>query len=193
MSIERIIEEAKNGKMFILCDDEGRENEGDLIIPAQFATPQMINFMITHGRGLVFMAITEEKRVKMELKMMVEENKAKFGTAFTVSIGSASGITTGISPFDRSHTILTFANPNAKPEDIVCPGHVFPVVAHKGGISARQGHTEASIEICKRAGLEAVAVGCEIINEDGTMARRPQLDIFAKKHGLNIGFISDLI
>lgn len=189
--ITEIILEAKQGKPFILIDSENRENEGDVVIPAQFASPQVINFMITHAKGLVCLAIEESIAKSLGLKPMVAENESKFGTAFMVSIGSQNGTTTGISAFDRSHTILTAIKGNK--EEIVSPGHIFPLVARNGGVLERQGHTEASVEIAKLAGLHHSAVICEVINEDGTMARLPNLLEFANKHGLKIGLIEDLV
>jgi 3,4-dihydroxy 2-butanone 4-phosphate synthase/GTP cyclohydrolase II len=189
--ITEIILEAKNGRPFILIDSENRENEGDIVIPAQFASPEIINFMITHAKGLVCLTITADLAKQLELKPMVGENESKFGTAFMVSIGSKNGTTTGISTFDRSHTILTAIK--GEKSEIVSPGHVFPLVAKSGGVLERQGHTEASVEISKLAGLNHSAVICEVINEDGTMARLPDLEKFAKKHNLKIGLIENLI
>ena len=189
--ISEIITEAKNGKPFILVDSHDRENEGDIVIPAQFATPEIINFMITHAKGLVCLTIQEELAKKLDLKPMVVENESKFGTAFMVSIGSKNGTTTGISAFDRSHTILTAIK--GSKNEIVSPGHVFPLVAKNGGVLERAGHTEASVEISKLAGLHCSAVICEVINEDGTMARLPDLEKFAQKHKIKIGLIEDLI
>ncbi len=189
--ILEIITEAKNGKPFILIDSEDRENEGDIVIPAQFATPQVINFMITHGKGLVCLTIEESLAKQLGLKLMVADNESKFGTAFTVSIGSKYDTTTGISAFDRSHTILTAIKGDKN--EIVSPGHIFPLVAKSGGVLERAGHTEASVEISKLAGVHHSAVICEVINDDGTMARVPELTKFAAKHNLKIGLIEDLI
>lgn len=190
-TIEDIILEAKNGRPFILVDDENRENEGDIVIPAQFVTPQIVNFMIQNARGLVCLTIEESLATKLDLKPMVQNNNSKFGTAFTVSIEARSGITTGISAFDRSHTILTAIKGNK--QDIVSPGHIFPLIARNGGVLIRAGHTEASVDISRLARLHPSSVICEIINDDGTMARMNDLEIFATKHYLKIGLIKDLI
>lgn len=189
--IEEIVLEAKNGKPFILVDDEKRENEGDIVIPAQFAVPDIINFMIRNARGLVCLTIEESLAAKLGLEFMVRNNGSKFGTAFTVSIEAKHGVTTGISAFDRSHTILTAIKGDST--QIVSPGHIFPLIAKKDGVLARAGHTEASVDISRIAGVHPSAVICEIINDDGTMARMPDLEIFAKKHNLKIGLIKDLI
>jgi 3,4-dihydroxy 2-butanone 4-phosphate synthase/GTP cyclohydrolase II len=191
--IEEIIEEAKQGKMFVLVDDPNRENEGDLVIPAEFATPEMINFMATYGRGLVCLSITTSHAKILNLNLMSSNNKSRFGTAFTQSIEAAEGVTTGISAYDRAHTIKTAINDNVKPEDVVSPGHIFPIISQEGGVLIRAGHTEASVDIAKIAGHKPAAVICEIMNEDGTMARLPELIKFAKNHQLKIGTISDLI
>ena len=190
-SIHEIIEEAQNGRPFILMDDESRENEGDIIIPAQFATPQAINFMITHARGLVCLALQRKRVEELGLNLMSKTNGTKFETAFTTSIEAKNGVTTGISAYDRSKTILTAISGNV--EDIVTPGHVFPLIAKDGGVLVRAGHTEASVDISILAGLHPSSVICEIINEDGEMARMDDIKVFANKHNLKIGLIKDLI
>ena len=191
--IEEIIEEARNGRMFILADDENRENEGDLIIPAQMSTPETINFMATYGRGLICLALTSEKIESLELPLMSASNSSRHETAFTVSIEAKDGVTTGISAHDRALTISTAINPTSGPNDIATPGHVFPLKAKKGGVLVRAGHTEAAVDIARLAGLNPSGVICEIMNEDGTMARMPDLTTFAKYHQLKLGTISDLI
>ncbi len=191
--IADIIEDARNGRMFILVDDEDRENEGDLIIPAQMATPDAVNFMAKFGRGLICLTMTRARLEDLEIPMMSVENKMRHGTAFTVSIEAREGVTTGISAHDRSHTIKV-AIDNAKGrDDLASPGHIFPLMAQDGGVLVRAGHTEASVDISKLAGLNASAVICEIMNDDGTMARLPDLVEFAKSHGLKIATIRDLI
>jgi 3,4-dihydroxy 2-butanone 4-phosphate synthase/GTP cyclohydrolase II len=193
---EEIIAEARNGRMFILVDDEDRENEGDLIIPAQMATPDMINFMAKEGRGLICLALTSEKIDRLELPMMEagRPNKgSRMGTAFTVSIEASTGVTTGISAADRSHTIQVAINEQCRSVDLVTPGHVFPLKARDGGVLVRAGHTEAAVDIARLAGLLPAAVICEIMRDDGTMARLPDLIPFAKQHHLKIGTIADLI
>jgi 3,4-dihydroxy 2-butanone 4-phosphate synthase/GTP cyclohydrolase II len=190
-TIQEIIEEAKNGKPFILMDDENRENEGDIVIPAQFATPQAINFMITHARGLVCLALQRKRVEELGLNLMSKTNGTKFETAFTTSIEAKDGVTTGISASDRSRTILTAIS--GKKEDIVTPGHIFPLIAKDGGVLVRTGHTEASVDISILANLHPSSVICEIIKDDGEMARMPDIEIFAKKHNLKIGLIKDLI
>lgn len=188
--IKDIISAAKLGKMFIMIDDESRENEGDLMIPACFISHQHINFMITHGKGLVCLSLTEERIKELELPMMVEDNRSSFGTNFTVSIGAKDGITSGISALDRSKTIQTAIY--GTKSDIVSPGHVFPLKANSGGVLMRSGHTEAIIDICKLANLYPAGVICEIIKEDGTMARKDDLIAFAKKHDLLFSTIEKL-
>lgn len=192
-TIPEIIADIKAGKMVILTDAEDRENEGDLIIAAQFVTPEIINFMIKYARGLVCLPLEEEIVDKLRLPLMTEHNGAQYGTNFTVSIEAAHGITTGISAADRAHTIQTAVSPTAKAEDIVQPGHIFPLRAVKGGVLVRTGHTEASVDLAKLAGLTPAAVICEIINDDGTMARMPELKVFAQQHNIKIGTIADLI
>ena len=190
---EDIIEEARAGRMFILVDDEARENEGDLVIPAQFATPQAINFMAMHGRGLICLSMTRERVNQLGLNLMSRENGSRHQTAFTVSIEAREGVTTGISAADRAHTIQVAIDPSKSSRDIASPGHVFPLVAKDGGVLVRAGHTEAAVDIARLAGVIPAGVICEIMNDDGTMARLPDLIPFAKKHGLKIGTIADLI
>jgi len=192
-TIEEAIEDIKAGKMVILVDDEDRENEGDLTIAAEKVTPEAINFMAKYGRGLICLSLTEEQVEKLKLPMMVSENTSTFGTAFTVSIDAREGVTTGISAADRATTILTAIAEDAKPEDLARPGHVFPLRARKGGVLVRTGQTEGSVDLARLAGLKPAGVICEIMNEDGTMARMPELEVFAKKHGLKIVTIADLI
>jgi 3,4-dihydroxy 2-butanone 4-phosphate synthase / GTP cyclohydrolase II len=192
-SIEDLIEEARNGRMFILVDDEDRENEGDLVIPAQFATPDAINFMARHARGLICLAMTRQRVEQLGLSLMSRHNGTRHQTAFTVSIEAAEGVTTGISAHDRAHTVAVAINPEFGREHIVTPGHVFPLVAREGGTLVRAGHTEASVDIARKAGLNASAVICEIMNDDGTMARLPDLIAFAQRHNLKLGTIADLI
>ncbi|MFT3724823.1 MAG: 3,4-dihydroxy-2-butanone-4-phosphate synthase [Hyphomonadaceae bacterium] len=191
--IEEIVEEARNGRMYILVDAEDRENEGDLIIPAQFATPAQVNFMAKHGRGLICLSVTRDRARTLELDMMARENRESMKTAFTVSIEAKEGVTTGISAHDRAHTIAVAIDPTKSADDIVSPGHVFPLVAKEGGVLVRAGHTEASVDISRLAGLYPAAVICEIMNDDGSMARLPELVTFAQLHGMKIGTIADLI
>jgi 3,4-dihydroxy 2-butanone 4-phosphate synthase/GTP cyclohydrolase II len=191
--IEEIIEDTRNGRMVILVDDEGRENEGDLIIAGERADTQAVNFMATHGRGLICLSLTSERVEELSLPLMARENKAPLQTAFTVSIEAVDGVTTGISAGDRAKTIADAINPDKGPESIVSPGHVFPLVARDGGVLVRAGHTEAAVDISRLAGLNPSGVICEIMNEDGTMARLPDLVKFAEFHGLKIAAIADLI
>ncbi|MCX5865994.1 MAG: bifunctional 3,4-dihydroxy-2-butanone-4-phosphate synthase/GTP cyclohydrolase II [Proteobacteria bacterium] len=191
--IETAIQEIQKGRMIILMDDEDRENEGDLMIAAEKVTPEIINFMATHGRGLICLALAEERIRELNLSPMVAENTAPFGTAFTVSIDAREGTTTGISAHDRAATILAALDPKTKPEDLARPGHVFPIRARKGGVLVRTGQTEGSVDLARLAGLKPAAVICEIMNEDGTMARRPDLEPFAERHGLKMATIADLI
>jgi len=191
--IEEIIDEARQGRIFILADDENRENEGDFILPAQFVTPQAINFMITHGRGLVCLAMEKTRVDALGLPLMAQRNESRFHTAFTVSIEAREGVTTGISAFDRAHTIAVAVDPTRGAQDIVTPGHIFPLVAQDGGVLVRAGHTEASVDVARLAGLIPAGVICEILNEDGTMARLPQLLALAEKQGLKVGTVADLI
>jgi 3,4-dihydroxy 2-butanone 4-phosphate synthase / GTP cyclohydrolase II len=192
-SAEDLIEEARNGRMFILVDDEDRENEGDLVIPAQFATPDAINFMARYARGLICLALTRQRVDALGLPLMSRHNGTRHQTAFTVSIEAREGVTTGISAADRAKTIAVAINPDSGRDDITTPGHVFPLVARKGGTLVRAGHTEASVDIALKAGLNPSAVICEIMNDDGTMARLPDLVSFAQHHNLKLGTIADLI
>jgi 3,4-dihydroxy 2-butanone 4-phosphate synthase/GTP cyclohydrolase II len=191
--IADIVAEIRAGNVVILVDDEDRENEGDLVFAAEFVSPEKINFLATHGRGLICMPITEERAQRLGLKPMVEQNRSRHGTNFTVSIEAAEGIATGISAHDRALTIKVAASENARPQDIVQPGHVFPLIAHPGGVLVRAGHTEACCDLARLAGLGPAAVLCEIMREDGTMARLPDLLEFAARHRLKIGTIADLI
>lgn len=191
--IEEIITDAKNGKMFILVDDENRENEGDIVIPAEKCGDQEVNFMAKNGRGLICLALERERIKKLGLPMMALNNNSRHQTAFTISIEAREGITTGISAADRAKTIADAINPNKDHKDIVSPGHIFPLQARDGGVLVRAGHTEASVDIAKLSGLNPSAVICEIMNDDGTMARRDDLFHFAKKHDLKIATIADLI
>ena len=192
-TVEELVADIRAGKMVILMDDEDRENEGDLVIAATHVRPEDINFMITHARGLVCLTLSKERCQQLNLPLMVDANGAQHGTNFTLSIEAAEGISTGISPAERAHTIQTAVAAHAKPADIVQPGHIFPLMAQPGGVLHRAGHTEAGCDLSRLAGLEPASVICEIINEDGTMARRPDLEVFAEKHGLKIGTIADLI
>ena len=193
VSIEEIIEEARNGRMYILVDDEDRENEGDLIIPAQMATPDAINFMAQQGRGLICLAMDKPLIDRLELPMMTEDNQAPFGTAFTVSIEARSGVTTGISAQDRAHTIQTAIREGATRRDLVVPGHIFPLRARDGGVLVRAGQTEGSVDLARLAGLKSAAVICEILKDDGSMARMPDLKVFSDKFNIPIVSIADLI
>ncbi|MEX0809725.1 MAG: 3,4-dihydroxy-2-butanone-4-phosphate synthase [Dongiaceae bacterium] len=190
---EDIVEDARNGRMFVLVDDESREDEGDLVIPAQMATPDAINFMAKHGRGLICLALTRERVDGLGLPLMARKNETRHETAFTVSIEAREGVTTGISAPDRARTIAAAIDPNSTDRDIVTPGHVFPLVARDGGVLVRAGHTEAAVDIARIAGLNPSGVICEIMNDDGTMARRDDLIAFAQRHGLKIATIADLI
>ena len=190
---DTIINEARNGRMFILVDDEGRENEGDLVIPAQMATPDAVNFMARHGRGLICLALTKDRADQLGLEPMTRTNRSRNETAFTVSIEAREGITTGISAADRARTIAVAIDATYGPEAIVSPGHVFPLVAKPGGVLVRAGHTEAAVDVSRLAGLNPSGVICEIMREDGTMARLEDLMDFARTHGLKIGTIRDLI
>jgi 3,4-dihydroxy 2-butanone 4-phosphate synthase / GTP cyclohydrolase II len=191
--IDEIIEDARNGRMFILVDAEDRENEGDLVIPATFATPEQVNFMARFGRGLICLAMTQERAHTLKLDMMTRNNRESMGTAFTVSIEAKEGVTTGISAHDRARTIAVAIDPTKDDDDIVTPGHIFPLVAKEGGTLVRAGHTEAAVDISRMAGLYPAGVICEIMNEDGSMARLPDLVAFAQLHNLKIGTIADLI
>ncbi len=191
--IEEIVDEARNGRMIVLVDDEDRENEGDLVIPAAMATPEAINFMAKHGRGLICLALTRERVEHLGLPLMSKRNETRHQTAFTVSIEATEGVSTGISVADRAHTIAVAIDPTKGPEDIGSPGHVFPLVARDGGVLVRAGHTEAAVDIGRLAGINASGVVCEIMNDDGTMARLPELVKMARAHGLKIATIADLI
>jgi len=191
--IEEALEDIRRGKMVILVDDEDRENEGDLAMAAEKVTSEAINFMAKHGRGLICLSLTEKKLNDLRLPMMVSENTSRFQTAFTVSIDARCGVTTGISVADRAHTILTAIGDEAKPEDLVSPGHIFPLRAREGGVLVRTGQTEGSVDLARLAGLRPAAVICEIMKDDGTMARMPDLLLFAEEHGLKIVTIADLI
>lgn len=192
-SIEEILDDARQGRMFILVDAEDRENEGDLVIPAQMATPAAINFMAKYGRGLICLALTDQRAAELQLELMARSNQARHSTNFTISIEAREGISTGISAYDRAHTIATAIDPAKDHRDIVSPGHVFPLVARAGGVLVRAGHTETAVDIARLAGLYPAGVICEIMNDDGTMARMPDLMAFAQFHGLKIGTIADLI
>ncbi|MDX8398260.1 MAG: bifunctional 3,4-dihydroxy-2-butanone-4-phosphate synthase/GTP cyclohydrolase II [Mariprofundaceae bacterium] len=192
-SCEELIEELRAGRMIILADDEDRENEGDLVMAAEWVTPEAINFMATHGRGLICLALTQKQTDQLNLPLMVANTNSKFKTNFTVSIEAAEGVTTGISAYDRAHTVRTAIADDVQPSDIHTPGHVFPLVGKDGGLLVRAGHTEASIDLARMAGLKAAGVICEIMNEDGTMARMPELQKFSEKHKLKVGCIADVI
>jgi 3,4-dihydroxy 2-butanone 4-phosphate synthase/GTP cyclohydrolase II len=192
-TIEQAIDDIKTGRMIILVDDENRENEGDLTMAAELVTAEAINFMAKYGRGLICLSLMEEQVEQLKLPMMVHENTATFGTAFTVSVDARHGVTTGISAADRAITIRAAIAEDAKPEDLVRPGHVFPLRAKRGGVLVRTGQTEGSVDLARLAGLKSAGVICEIMNEDGTMARMPDLEVFAREHGLKIVTIADLI
>ncbi|MCB6178720.1 3,4-dihydroxy-2-butanone-4-phosphate synthase [Rhodobacter sp. Har01] len=192
-SVEEIIEDARNGRMFILVDHEDRENEGDLVIPAQMCTPTAINFMATHGRGLICLALTADRVDQLGLKLMDRKNSSRHSSAFTLSIEAVEGIATGISAADRALTVAVATDPTKGAADIASPGHIFPLRARDGGVLVRAGHTEAAVDVARLAGLNPSGVICEVMNDDGTMARLPDLIAFAQKHGLKIGTISDLI
>jgi len=191
--IPEVLEDLRRGKMVVLVDDPDRENEGDLTLAAEKVTPEAINFMIRYGRGLVCLAMDGELVDRLNLPMMVETNRSRFGTAFTVSIEAREGVTTGISAYDRAHTIRTAIADDAGPDDLVTPGHVFPLRAREGGVLVRAGQTEGSVDLCRLAGLKPAAVICEIIDDDGTMARLPRLAAFCREHDLKICTIADLI
>ncbi|HVI28699.1 3,4-dihydroxy-2-butanone-4-phosphate synthase [Hansschlegelia sp.] len=191
---QEIIEEARAGRPFILVDDEDRENEGDIVIPAQFATPEAVNFMARHARGLVCLALTQQRVSQLHLAPMAQSNRSgRHQTAFTLSIEARTGVTTGISAADRARTIAVAINPESRPDDIVTPGHIFPLIARDGGTLIRAGHTEAAVDVARIAGLNPAGVICEIMNDDGSMARLPQLLKFARRHELKLGTIADLI
>jgi 3,4-dihydroxy 2-butanone 4-phosphate synthase/GTP cyclohydrolase II len=191
--IDTILDDARAGRMFILVDDEDRENEGDLVIPAQFATPEAVNFMAKHGRGLICLAMARGRVEALGLNLMSRHNNSRHQTAFTVSIEAREGVTTGISAADRAHTIQVAIDPGKQAADLATPGHVFPLMARDGGVLVRAGHTEAAVDIARLAGLNPAGVICEIMNDDGSMARLPDLIPFAKAHGLHIAAIADLI
>ena len=190
---QQLVDEIRRGRMIVLADAEDRENEGDLVLAADFVTPEAINFMATHARGLICLTLTEERCRQLNLPLMVSDNRSPMGTAFTVSIEAASGVSTGISAADRARTVRAATARHAKPEDIVQPGHIFPVMAQNGGVLVRAGHTEAGCDLAELAGLTPAAVICEIMNPDGSMARMPELVEFADRHGLMLGTIADLI
>ena len=192
-TIEEAADDIRNGRMIIIVDDEDRENEGDLVCAAELVTPEIISFMAIHGRGLICLPLTEERCDELQLSPQTSNNTSSMGTAFTISIEAREGVTTGISAADRAKTILTAVDPNSKPSDLARPGHVFPLRAKRGGVLVRVGQTEASVDIARIAGLKPAAVICEIMNDDGTMARMPELEIFAQKHGLKIISVADLV
>jgi 3,4-dihydroxy 2-butanone 4-phosphate synthase/GTP cyclohydrolase II len=192
-SIGEALEDLRQGKMIILVDDEDRENEGDLTMAAEKVTPEAINFMAKHGRGLICLSLDPEGVERLKLPLMVQDNRSRFQTAFTVSIEAKEGVSTGISAADRAHTVLTAVANDVSPDDLVQPGHVFPLRARRGGVLFRAGQTEGSVDLARLAGLKPAGVICEIMNDDGTMARQPDLDRFAKKHGLNIATVADII
>ena len=192
-TIEEAVEDVRAGRMVIVVDDEDRENEGDLVCAAEKVTPEIINFMAVHGRGLICLPMTEDRADELNLHPQTSDNTSSMGTAFTISIEAREGVTTGISAADRAHTILTAVNPNTKPSDLARPGHVFPLRAKRGGVLVRVGQTEASVDLARIAGLTPAAVICEIMNDDGTMARMPDLEVFAEKHGLKIISVADLV
>jgi len=190
---QELIDDLRHGRMIVLADAEDRENEGDLVMAADFVTPEAINFMAMHARGLICLTLTQERCRQLNLSLMVSDNRSPLGTAFTASIEAATGVTTGISAADRARTVHVATAKHAKPEDIVQPGHIFPVMAQNGGVLVRAGHTEAGCDLAELAGLTPAAVICEIMNPDGSMARMPELLAFANRHGLKIGTIADLI
>src|SRR5437899_391872 len=192
-TIEQAAADIRDGKMIIIVDDEDRENEGDLVCAAEKVTPEIINFMAIHGRGLICLPLTEERCEELQLFPQTTENTSSMGTAFTTSIEAREGVTTGISAADRAKTILTAVDPKTRPQDLARPGHVFPLRAKSGGVLVRVGQTEASVDIARFAGLQPAAVICEIMNDDGTMARMPELELFAEKHGLKIISVADLV
>ena len=192
-NVKEVLEDLRQGKMIILVDDEARENEGDLTIAAEKVTPEAINFMAKYGRGLICLALSPENVEKLKLPLMVYDNRSPFKTAFTVSVEARQGVTTGISAADRAHTILTAVAEDARPEDLIQPGHVFPLRARRGGVLFRTGQTEGSVDLARLAGLNEAAVICEIMNEDGTMARMPDIEKFSKKHDMKIAAVADII
>jgi 3,4-dihydroxy 2-butanone 4-phosphate synthase/GTP cyclohydrolase II len=192
-STDEILEDIRQGRMVVIMDDEDRENEGDLVMAATKVRPEDVNFMARYGRGLICLTLTRDRCRQLRLPLMVGDTDLDHGTNFTVSIEAAEGVTTGISAYDRAHTIRTAVGPDARPEDLRQPGHIFPLMAQPGGVLTRAGHTEAGCDLVRIAGLEPAAVIVEILNDDGTMARRPDLEVFARQHGLKIGTIADLI
>jgi 3,4-dihydroxy 2-butanone 4-phosphate synthase / GTP cyclohydrolase II len=192
-TIEEAIEDIRDGKMVVVCDAEDRENEGDLTMAAQFTTPDAINFMATHGRGLICLALTGDRCVELGLDLMAAKNESPFQTAFTVSIEAREGITTGISAHDRAHTVQVAIDPSSRPQDLVQPGHIFPLKAKEGGVLERTGQTEAAVDLARLAGLNPSGVICEVMNDDGTMARVPDLELYCQKHGLKMVTVADLI
>jgi 3,4-dihydroxy 2-butanone 4-phosphate synthase / GTP cyclohydrolase II len=192
-SVEEALEEIRRGRMVVVCDGEDRENEGDLVMAAQFATPEAINFMAKEGRGLICLALTPERCEQLGLKLMSAKNEAPLQTAFTVTIEAAEGVSTGISAHDRAHTVQVAIDPHSQPEDIVVPGHIFPLKAREGGVLERTGHTEAAVDLARLAGLIPAGVICEVMNEDGTMARVPDLAPYCERHGLRMITVADLI
>lgn len=191
--VTQALKDIRRGKMVILTDDEDRENEGDLVMAAEKVSPQAINFMAKHGRGLICLSLTEDRLKQLQLPLMVTDNSSSFGTAFTISVEAAHGVTTGISAADRAHTIKVCVSKDAKPTDLVRPGHIFPLRAREGGVLVRTGQTEGSVDLARMAGLFPAGVICEVMNDDGTMARRPELVKFAKKHGLTLLSVADII
>jgi 3,4-dihydroxy 2-butanone 4-phosphate synthase/GTP cyclohydrolase II len=192
-TVEEAIEDIREGKFVVVVDDEDRENEGDLTIAAQFATPEAVNFMVTHARGLVCLCLTEERCDELGLRQMTDQNETPFGTAFTVSVEAREGVTTGISAHDRAHTIQVAVDPTSKPSDLVQPGHVFPLRARRGGVLQRTGQTEAAVDLARLAGLNPAGVVCEIMRDDGTMARVPDLVPYCERHGLKMITVADLV
>ena len=192
-SVEDIVADVKAGRMVLIMDDEDRENEGDLIMAAEFATPEAVAFMIRHTSGIICVPMEEDRLARLDLPQMVASNSESHRTAFTVSVDARAGTTTGVSSSDRAATIHALADGRSKPQDFARPGHIFPLRSRRGGVLVRTGHTEAAVDLCRLAGLQPVGVIGEVMNEDGTMARRPQLEAFARQHGLKIGTIADLI
>ena len=193
ISVERALEDVKAGRLIIIVDDEDRENEGDLMVAAEKVTPEIINFMTRHGRGLICLPLTHQRMGELDLPLMVSENTARFQTAFTVSIDALEGVTTGISAYDRAKTVLTAIDPKTRPADLARPGHIFPLQAREGGVLARAGQTEASVDLARMAGMTPAGVICEIMNEDGTMSRMPQLEEFGETFDVPILTVADLI
>src|SRR4249919_1870086 len=192
-TVEEAIEDIRAGRFVVVVDDEDRENEGDLTIAAQFATPEAVNFMVTHARGLVCLCLTEERCDELGLRQMTDQNETPFGTAFTVTVEAREGVTTGISAHDRAHTIQVAIDPESRPRDLVQPGHVFPLKSRPGGVLERAGQTEAAVDLARLAGLNPAGVICEVMNDDGTMARVPDLERYCERHGLKMITVADLI